>query len=223
MCKRSFVTRFERNIEKAKPETNWHIVRKCHKRTFEAFRQIIDEEIIKNEKIYFLSDLHNRYKMIFLEVNNHSTADDIKAYTTNKLQDKILDVYGNNISIISSTMHGLRKLVFKHGIDINELVYKSVVNLNEEKCKFQNVAYELRNSIKSSKTKKNVGDVDTKDIIEGECHIPELLFNFICDLVQGPDARRKNSDEDFVRIKSLCSDIIFIVTKGRVKPAKQLT
>lgn len=45
----------------------------------------------------------------------------------------------------------------------------------------------------------------------------------MCNLIQGPDARRKNSDEDLVKIKSLCSDIIFIISKGRIRPSKHLT
>lgn len=43
------------------------------------------------------------------------------------------------------------------------------------------------------------------------------------DLVQGPDIRRKNSADDLVKIKSVCSDLIYIVSKGRVKPSKHLT
>ena len=39
------------------------------------------------------------------------------------------------------------------------------------------------------------------------------------DLIQGPDIRRKNSD---TKIKSLCSNIVYIISKGRVKPGKHV-
>lgn len=44
----------------------------------------------------------------------------------------------------------------------------------------------------------------------------------MCNLIQGPDIRRKNSTDDYVKIKSLCQDIIYIITKGHIKPAKHL-
>lgn len=86
------------------------------------------------------------------------------------------------------------------------------------KCSLRNKKF--RQIIKK-KTKKN--EVDVNSIIEGDCHIPELLFEFMCYLIQGPDARLKNSDEDLVKIKSPCSDIIFIISKGRIRPSKHLT
>lgn len=58
------------------------------------------------------------------------------------------------------------------------------------------------------------------DVIRRECSILEELFDFVCNLVQGPDICHKNSSEDLVKIKSVCSDLIYIVSKGRVKPVK---
>lgn len=60
------------------------------------------------------------------------------------------------------------------------------------------------------------------NIIEGECDIPELLIEFVTNLIKGPDAMRKKSDEEVTKIKSLCSDIIYIITKGRIRPSKHL-
>ncbi|CAG4994332.1 unnamed protein product [Parnassius apollo] len=92
-----------------------------------------------------------------------------------------------------------------------------------KKNRFRDVAYELRNCITSLESTKLPDNLTPKDVILGECNIPEQLFNFVCDLVQGPDTRRKNSGDDLVKIKSVCSDLIYIVSKGRVKPSKHLT
>ena len=161
--------------------------------------------------------------MLFLEINHVSTEEDLKNYTANKLQDKLLYTYGDEITISSSPSHSLKKLVFKKGLDVDKLIYQCGVQRSAEKCKFENIAYELRNSVKSIKKQNSSETINVNDIIEGDCQIPELLFEFMCNLVQGPDTRWKDSVDDFIKIKSLCSDIIYIITKGRIKPAKHLT
>lgn len=42
-------------------------------------------------------------------------------------------------------------------------------------------------------------------------------------LIQGPNASDDNSDKMKVKITSICSDIIYTVTRGTRKPAKSLT
>lgn len=93
---------YEKTIEKAKTESNWHIMRQLHTKTFKVFRVIIDQEIIENETIYLLNDLHCRYKLLFLETNENSTVNDIKGYPPTKLQEKLLSTYGDEITIVSS-------------------------------------------------------------------------------------------------------------------------
>lgn len=61
------------------------------------------------------------------------------------------------------------------------------------------------------------------DIIRGECEIPEELFNFIYNLVYRPNVYEENADSTTPKITSICSDIIYAVTKGRCKPGKNLT
>lgn len=136
---------------------------------------------------------------------------------------KILNYYGDKITILSSPSYDVRKLVFKKDLDIEKLMYQSAIHLNTEKCRFENVAYEITNSVKSLKRKQRNNEINVDNIIEGDCDIPKLLFDFVCNLIQGPDTRRKNCDEDYIRIKSLYSDIIYTITKGRIKPSKHLT
>ncbi|KAK0161759.1 hypothetical protein PV327_008175 [Microctonus hyperodae] len=210
-CKAKFNSIYERSIKEEKPESEWHIMRQCHKKTFDVFQEIIDKEIIEKEKIYFLSDLLWRYKMLFLEVNSTCSIDDIESYTANKLQEKILNFHGKNITISSYPSYNIKRIVFKKGIDIDKNIHQSVVHFNSEKCRFENVAYEIRNSVKSSVATTN--EINLNSIVEGDCHIPELLFEFVSNMIQGPDVRRKNSNEDLVKIKSICSDIISTITK----------
>lgn len=155
-CKVNLIKKYEKCIEKKKPETDWHVVRKFHKKTFDIFCKFIDDEIIEKEQIYFLTDLHKRYRMLFLEVNDECTVNDIKGYTANKLEDRLLRRYDNVITFYNSPSHSLKKIVYKTGLDIQKLMYQSVVHSNSEKSRFENVAYEIRNSVKSLKKKKKL-------------------------------------------------------------------
>lgn len=64
--------------------------------------------------------------------------------------------------------------------------------------------------------------VDSDYIIKGDCGVPEKLREFFSYLVKGSNYHRRQSDDDNIKIDSLCQDVIYIVTKGRVKPAKHL-
>lgn len=187
-------------------------MRDLHKDAFKILQEFV--EILKNEKKIFLNDLHRRYFSIFLDNTHEFSEKDFKNFNYTNLQEKLKKYHNNTIQIISAEQYNRKKIVFKNGINIADCIYKSAVQQNLNCMQLQNVAYELRQSIKNiSKTGTN--DVTTQTIISGDCEIPEILFEFICDLVQRPDTRRKESTEDLVKIKSLCNDIIFIVSRGR--------
>lgn len=58
-------------------------------------------------------------------------------------------------------------------------------------------------------TKKNLPEnVNTEDLIKGECSSPDKLIDFITHLVGGPDIRRRNSDETRRKVESLASDLV---------------
>lgn len=61
-------------------------------------------------------------------------------------------------------------------------------------------------------------EVKVENILQGECEVPEPLFQFIRNLIQGPSYRRQNSDFDYTKIHSLCSDIMYLITESREKP-----
>lgn len=100
---------------------------------------------------------------------------------------------------------------------------KSASILDRERKESRNVAFALRSSVKSVTHKKLPRNVLTENVIEGECEIPDDLFGFISDLVCGPDPRRQNSSEDILKIRSICSDLIFVINKGKIRPSKHLT
>ena len=66
--------------------------------------------------------------------------------------------------------------------------------------------------------KKLPQKLQVEDVLEGECYIATVLLEFMSNLIQGPSWQRQNSDHD-VRLQSLCSDINYMVTNGRVRPS----
>ena len=80
--------------------------------------------------------------------------------------------------------------------------------------KIEDVAYELRNCIKQINRNPLPKKVTADDIIFGECEIPDELFNFMVNLINGPDIANEESIENELKIKSICSDIIYVVSKG---------
>lgn len=85
------------------------------------------------------------------------------------------------------------------------------------------MAYKLRNCIKQINANPLPRRLTFDDVLCGECEIPDELFNFMLNLINGPDISNKNSIENSVlKIKSICSNIIYIVSKGRCKPPKNI-
>lgn len=85
--------------------------------------------------------MHVRYKILFLEINKESTEKYIINYNANNLEKKILNTYGDTITIIQSPTTHFKKIVFKKGLDMNQFIFQQVVEQNAEKCRFQNIAY----------------------------------------------------------------------------------
>lgn len=93
----------------------------------------------------------------------------------------------------------------------------------KEEEKFEDVAYNLRNYIKNIDSHPLPKHLTADDIIRGECEIPQQLLHFMQNLIVGPNAKEINNNEIMTKITSICSDIVYAVTKGRCKPAKNLT
>ena len=61
-----------------------------------------------------------------------------------------------------------------------------------------------------------------QDILNGEIEAASILTDFFWHFVAGPDVRRGNTECKRRRIQSICDDVVYAVTPGHPKPAKQL-
>lgn len=197
ICRTTYQNNSEAIVAKNKPHGNWHLLRETHKQAFKAICEFIDNEIVQNKKVYYLSNVFQRYKnLLFENCNAEECKQDFKSYTPQNLQEKILKHFVDAIIISASESVHKKKIVYSREIGIEELLSSCI---EDEDMEFENVAYDLRNIIKSLNPNTLPEKLSVEDIIKGECGILDELFNFVCCLVQGPDIRRKNSPDDFIR------------------------
>lgn len=222
-CLASYVMKVKTTTSEYVPNSPWYEIRDKHKMALESICKIIDSEIIEKQKVMYLSDLFSRYKAVLLEQNkSKESCQGPKTYNSQKFETKLLNVFGEEIVINKSTGPYRRKIVYSRHLDVSALANEIASLENKHENRMRDTAYELRNCVRSLESNKLPNNLSVDDVIRGECDIPEKLFNFISDLIEGPDACEESS-EDKIKIKSLCSDIIFMITKGKIKPSKHLT
>ncbi|XP_044576907.1 uncharacterized protein LOC123260042 [Cotesia glomerata] len=198
--------------------------RNIHKLAFESLKTFIVEEVIDNNKVMYFVQLFRRYQALLLEFGDcEIDFDFIKDYRPKMLQKKIEKIFGDRVTIEASTGPRHQKIIYKTDIDIPIMANNIKLLESKEKHKFEDVAYDLRSCIKNIDSHPLPRRLTADDIIRGECEIPQELFNFIRNLVCGPNFCEENADLTTPKITSICSDIIYAVTKGKCKPAKNLT
>lgn len=223
ICKLNFYKSCEKSVQDDQDAGIWHGTRQIHNTAFEVFSIFIQEEIVKKEKVFYLQDLNIKYKNLLLEISDGKyNSDFFSNYKVDHLQTKIMQHFGDVLTIEPSGGHRNKKIVYNREMDVTKLLNESAFDENAEQNKQESVAYAIRNAVKMIERNPLPDKVQVEDLLNGECQIPEMLFAFISNLIQGPDYRRKNSSENDIKIKSLCQDIIYAITKGRVKPAKHL-
>lgn len=176
------------------------------------------DEIVHKENIYYLIDLWSQHQALLNDLSvGYGSTENFKDFTPQCLEKKLLKEQGGVIVIKQTTSSHQKKIVFKYGISISKPIDVSLITKCEKATKFRDVAYSLRQQIKTITKKEIPEKIGPDAIVEGECIVPEKLLEFIGSIVKGPDIRRQNSDDDSIKILSLCQDIIYIVTKGRIK------
>ncbi|CAD6229692.1 GSCOCG00012125001-RA-CDS [Cotesia congregata] len=172
----------------------------------------------------YFAQLFRRYQSLLLEFGDcEIDFDFIKDYRPEMLQKKIEKIFGDPVTIEASTGPRHQKIIYKTDIDISIMANNTKFLESKEEHKFEDVAYDLRSCIKNIDSHPLPRRLTVDDIIREECEIPQELFNFIRNLVYGPNLSEENADLTTTKITSICSDIIYAVTKGRCKPSKNVT
>lgn len=146
----------------------------------------------------YLTDLLSQYKSLLLEFGKGQVrAEDLREYRAENLEGKIINAFGDRTTFELSMGTPRRKIVYQYDMDTSRLAGEIAMLKSTQKNHFRDVAYELRNSFTSLQNMKLLEkNLTAEDVIRGECDIPEELFDFVCDFVQGLDIRRENSSNN---------------------------
>ncbi|XP_074109123.1 uncharacterized protein LOC141533919 isoform X2 [Cotesia typhae] len=221
-CYTTYQTKERRSIQE---DSNQQKYRNIHKLAFETIKQFIEDEIIENNKVMYFAQIFRRYQASLLEFGDGEiSSDDIKEYRAEMLQKKLEKAFDDRITIEASCGPRNQKIIYKIDIDVSVMANNTKFLETKEEHKFEDVAFHLRNCIKNIDSHPLPNRHLTADnIIRGECEIPQELFDFIRNLVQGPNVYEDNGNSTMTKITAICSDIIYAATRGRCKPPKNLT
>ncbi|KAH9635593.1 hypothetical protein HF086_012262 [Spodoptera exigua] len=219
-CYAVYQSKEKRSMEES-TDSSYSKYRQLHQLAFQSISNFIETEIIENNKVMYLAQLFLRYQALLLEFGNYEIDfDDIQDYRSETLQKKLIRKFGDRITIEASTAIRNKKIVYKTDMDVSVMANNFKLLETKNDYEFENVAYYLRSCIKNIDAHPLPRNVTADDIIRGECDIPEQLFDFMRNVIQGPNISDENSDKLKVKITSICSDIIYAVTRGTCKPAK---
>lgn len=155
---------------------------------------------------------------------SNSPRKEFVVYRAQNLEGKLLKYFGDELII--RTIEGCeKKIVHKANISVEKLLLAAAIHSNDDFTRREDVALELREAAISITTRHQrplPKKLYPSDVIGGECDIPEEIYDFISLMIKGRDVRRQKSTSDNRRINAVCSDIIFNITKGRIKPSKHL-
>ncbi|XP_057328169.1 uncharacterized protein LOC130669358 [Microplitis mediator] len=212
-CFSTYHVRFKRQTTDRADDSYWHTNRDIHKQAFNALGNFIEEEVIKKKKIFYLTQLLSRYKALLLEFGEEKVClADFEAYRAENLERKILTVYGDRLIIEASTGSLRKKILYADDIDVSMLDSESMMLETKNHEKLEDVAFDLRYCVKTHKRRRLSENLRVNGVIKNEFDIPKELYDFMSNLVEGPDVNSKNPDGNSVTIESLCSDIINAIT-----------
>ncbi|XP_011858812.1 PREDICTED: uncharacterized protein LOC105556339, partial [Vollenhovia emeryi] len=212
------LTNFEHECERRKPKqrTEYHEAWDCHKLAYEEVCSYVDEFVIKNKKIVYLTLLRtiyvNRLNYEYRNVFNASP----KQFHSNYLETKLLGTFKNKITVI---LHKKQKVIVPFGEsfstdDLDKLDDFDII---------QKAALLLRAKILQIERRKLPDNVTVENLSDGECIIPKNLTDFFVTLLSGTESRRQSSIKRQRLTSPFAQDAIYAVSNGRIKTGKHIT
>lgn len=204
-CRRAYIHKAE---SESTPEQHTSTI--MHQNAFVIMKKYLVENLIEAEGAELLTSLH----AIYLE----SLCDEYSTYPAASLRDKILREFPEQLRQCKpSNINGI-------------IIYNAC--LTEEtatrRASFDNhsvyeTAYYLRRLVKDKeKQSEDLPERLTAEILsKGQCSSPDDLVTFFRVLYTG-SLRDAPSDRVSRLIQSVCADVMFACTRGRLKPGKHL-
>ena len=200
----------------------WHMESEVHQNAFDALCYYIQDTVIENQGVLFLTDVNRYYQALIHEYGGN---DFNEAKPTNqKLSDKLKNYYKDKINLAKCGSNNEGYVVYSTTMPVEEAIKKHSRNLKSMslEAKVRKVAFLLRDAIMVAETRELPENLTIDDTSKGEVDVPEIVSQFIEDLVCGPDSQRRKGEMKQKRVKCISQDLVFVTTSGRKKPRKHL-
>ena len=200
-CRRMYLQRAQRTteIKDCNPKVQ------AHSSAFEHLQLHIQHTFIDNDGAELLTSLHKRY-LENLKIDDSQ-------YTAQSLVKKIM----NSFPTLQQTKAQNRIVIYS-----SQLTPESAIRLAcYDKHYLKETARYLRTLVLNvKKTQSCLPDPLTVEALaEGQGDTPEELFDFFRTLFAGSETTTERIDR---QAQSICDDVMFITSRGRTKPSKQL-
>lgn len=196
----------------------WAIRRVVHNKTFARVTEHVDEKLVRDRQVLALKDIFQMYSSLFEEeIAPYKQQSNKASYTGQHLCSKLLEKFPS----LTKTVYKMRTFLHRADLELNELFAKGFQAEDNLMPQIRFLAFEIRRKIfeqeKRSLPKHNIS---VENICEGECTIPIELHALISSIVKGPkDVSNERVD---VKIRSICSSIIYTTSSGTIKPSSCL-
>lgn len=197
----------------------WLARKELHDESFARVNEFVEKNIIKEKRVHNLAEIYDLYSSVFQEVNVERRLNLVETvYARHHLLRKIL----KSCPELDRTVFKNRTYLHRKDLSIAELFEIGFTSENETLSKIRSIAFEIRRKIIDVE-KRNLPkhNISAKNIIEGECDIPNELYVLIRSLLTGPKDSANERKE--IKIKSICSSIIFSSTNGTLRPKSCLS
>lgn len=168
---------------------DWQDLRNIHSAAFTQLELYLAEKILTERRILALTDVYNYYMRLFTEEKSLSHKESIQlSFKPHHMLEKILMA----LTSIRKIVYMNRTYLHPEDMKMDEILEKGFTREDDLTTKIKSVATEIRRVInqmelrKLPKQKRHV-----KDVINGECDIPQELYLLIEAIVQGPYVNQK--------------------------------
>lgn len=208
--------RNKKKLQKSPVKTSWHISREYHQTVFQEICTLIEENVIKKGRCYFLSFLHRQYIDYFSELSNDMGHTLSSVISSQYLEEKIRVQFAGKIQILQS---GHKKVIAPKGItSIDESLFAHL----KERDILQAAASILHKEIMNIEKTKLPDNLNSQKLIQGECSVPSILSDFVASVI-GSYFRKRQQSESFKRhVNSVSQDLIYMTHNGNLKTPKHI-
>lgn len=193
----------------------WHKKRNHSHAAYNELCCYVKEQIINKKSCVSLKFAEEMYLQYLLESYGDAELHE-NIFSAARIGERLLKTFTKKLKIVNVPGQGKMLAAIQVNVAIDMTEYRN----NEI---IQRAAFLLRRKILDIKPNKIEPPINSQKIIDGECDIPDELNKFYTILLCAHNYRDRKSDKTQLLIKSLASDAIYNVTRGKVIPSKTVT